>query len=174
MKKYLLSLHGDFNTKQMCQDIATTLTPIVDSPHLKFSHRTNNLLFCFESEVDQIEIHDYIQGSLFGLYNYFFLSVVGDNLSVCMDSETSGHLFDTNNDSENVEMRIDMKREMFGDKEREIYTEEEDREYLNEILAELKGRIRRPSIDEILDKIKEKGIDSITQFEKDILDNYGK
>jgi hypothetical protein len=91
-----------------------------------------------------------------------------------MDSETSGHLFDTNNDSENVEMRIDMKREMFGENEKEIYTEEEDREYLNEILAELKGRIRRPSIDEILDKIKEKGIDSITQFEKDILDNYGK
>jgi hypothetical protein len=91
-----------------------------------------------------------------------------------MDTETSGHLFDTNNDSENVEMRIDMKREMFGENEKEIYTEEEDREYLNEILAELKGRIRRPSIDEILDKIKEKGIDSITQFEKDILDNYGK
>jgi hypothetical protein len=91
-----------------------------------------------------------------------------------MDSETSVHLFDTNNDSENVEMRIDMKREMFGEDEREIYTEEEDREYLNNILAELKGRIRRPSVDEILDKIKDKGIDSISQFEKDILDNYGK
>lgn len=174
MKKYLLSLHGDFNSKKMCQDIATTLTPIVDSPHLKFSHRTNNLLFCFESDVDQTEIHDYVLGSLLGLYDYFFISVVGENLSVCMDEETSGHLFDTTNDSENVDMRIDMKREMFGEKEKETYTEEEDREYLNEILKELKGRVRRPSVDEILDKIKDKGIDSISQFEKEILDNYGK
>ena len=174
MKKYLLSLHGDFKSKEMCKDIATAVTPIVDSPHLKFSHKSGNLLLCFDSEVDKDELYSYIEGSLYGLFEYFILSVVDDNLSVCMDSETSGHLFDTNNDSENVEMRIDMKREMFGENEKEIYTEEEDREYLNEILAELKGRIRRPSIDEILDKIKEKGIDSITQFEKDILDNYGK
>jgi hypothetical protein len=63
---------------------------------------------------------------------------------------------------------------MFGSEEREIYTEEEDAEYLNDILTELKSKIRKPSIDEILDKIKEKGVESITPYEKDILDNYGK
>jgi hypothetical protein len=31
-----------------------------------------------------------------------------------------------------------------------------------------------PTVDEILDKISEKGIDSLTETEKEILDNYGK
>jgi hypothetical protein len=31
-----------------------------------------------------------------------------------------------------------------------------------------------PTVDEILDKISEKGIDSLTEKEKEILDNYGK
>lgn len=172
MKKYLLSIHGDFDTEQMCKDIATTLTPIVDSPHLKFSHRSHNLLFCFESEVDQSEIHAYIEGSLFGIYNYFILSVVDDNMSVCMEEESKRHLFDVTNDSENADMRIDMRKELKGEKE--IKTEETDQEFLNHILAELKQRVRRPSLDEILDKIREKGLNSITPFEKEILDNYGK
>ena len=174
MKKYLLSLHGDFKSKEMCKDIATAVTPIVDSPHLKFSHKSGNLLLCFDSEVDREELYSYIEGSLYGLFDYFILSVVDDNLSVCMDESTKGHLFDTVNDSENPDFRIDMTREMFGSEEREIYTEEEDAEFLNDILTELKSKIRKPSIDEILDKIKEKGVESITPYEKDILDNYGK
>jgi len=163
MKKYLLSLHGDFKSKEMCKDIATAVTPIVDSPHLKFSHKSGNLLLCFDSEVDKDELYSYIEGSLYGLFDYFILSVVDDNLSVCMDESTKGHLFDTTNDSENPDYRIDMTREMFGSDE-----------FLNDILTELKSKIRKPSIDEILDKIKEKGVESITPYEKDILDNYGK
>jgi hypothetical protein len=152
----------------MCKDIAAALTPIVDSPHLKFSHRQNNLLFCFESEVDQIELHDYIQGSLFGLFDYFILSVVGDNLSVCMDDSTSGHLFDVQNDSEDVDLRIDMTKEIYQDQG------EVDSEFLNDLLNDIKSKIRKPSLDEILDKIREKGLKSITPYEKDILDNFGK
>jgi hypothetical protein len=41
-------------------------------------------------------------------------------------------------------------------------------------LKELKTKLRRPSLDEILDKIRDKGMESITQYEKDILDNFGK
>ena len=175
MKKYLLSLHGEFETKEMCKVIATTITPIVDSPHLKFSHRKNNLLFCFESEVDREELNSYIEGSLFGIFEYFILSVVDDNLSVCMDEETKGHLFDVNNDSEDVDMRIDMKKEIYFPDESTFYSEgEEDTTFIESILKELKTKLRKPSIDEILDKIRDNGMESITQYEKDILDNFGK
>lgn len=173
MKKFLLSIHGDFKTKNVCKEIATTLTPIVDSPHLKFTHKHNNLLFCFESDVDQIELHDYIQGSLYGLFDYFILSVIGDNLSVCMDKTTSGHLFDLENDSEDVEMRIDMKEEIYNPKNN-FEDEELDRTFLLELMKDLRTQIRTPSLDEILDKIKEKGMKSITPYEKEILDNFGK
>jgi hypothetical protein len=175
MKKYLLSMHGEFESKEMCKVIATTITPIVDSPHLKFSYRKNNMLFCFESEVDREELNSYIEGSLFGIFNYFILSVVDDNLSVCMDEETKGHLFDVNKDSEDVEMRIDMKQEIYFPDENSFYSEMgEDTKFIESILSELKTKLRKPSIDEILDKIRDNGMESITQYEKDILDNFGK
>jgi len=41
-------------------------------------------------------------------------------------------------------------------------------------LNELKTKLKRPSLDEILDKIRDKGIESISPYEKDILDNFGK
>jgi hypothetical protein len=175
MKKYLLSLHGEFETKEMCQAIATTITPIVDSPHLKFSHRKKNLLFCFESEVHSEELIPYIEGTLFGLYDYYILSVVDDNLSVSMDETTKGHLFDVHNDSEDVDMRIDMRKEMFFPEQTNFYSEEDgDSAFIETILNELKTKLKRPSLDEILDKIRDKGIESISPYEKDILDNFGK
>ena len=175
MKKYLLSLNGEFESKEMCKGIAAAITPIVDSPHLKFSHRKGNLLFCFESEVDREELIPYIEGSLFGLFDYFILSVVDDNLSVCMDETIKGHLFDVHNDSEDVEMRIDMKKEIYFPEEKEFYSEEDgESEFIESILKELKVKLRKPSLDEISDKIRDKGMESITQYEKDILDNFGK
>ena len=172
MKKYLLSIHGDYQTKQICKEIATVLTPIVDSPHLKFSLKQHQLLFCFESDVEQSELKSYIEGSLFGLYEYFIMSVVDDNLSVSMDSETVGHLFDTSNESSNPDMVIDMSKELKGENDPSI--EELENEYLRDFLNEIKSKIRQPSLDEILDKINRKGLQSITPFEKEILDNYGK
>ena len=175
MKKYLLSIYGDFKSKEMCKDIATAVTPIVDSPHLKFSHKSGNLLLCFDSEVDKDELYSYIEGSLYGLFDYFILSVVDDNLSVSMDEATKGHLFDVHNDSEDVDMRIDMRKEMFFPDETNFYSEEDgDSAFIETILNELKTKLKRPSLDEILDKIRDKGIESISPYEKDILDNFGK
>ena len=34
--------------------------------------------------------------------------------------------------------------------------------------------IEEPTVDEILDKISERGIETLTEKEKEILDNYGK
>lgn len=172
MKKYLLSLYGTFETKQICKEIATILTPVVDSKHLKFSHKNFNMLFCFESEVERIELHDYIVGALYGMYDYFFLSDIGDNLSVCMDKDSVAHLFDLENESENADLKIDMNKERYNLSEEIPFEESED--YLTDLLINMKKIIRKPSIDEILDKVNDKGIDSITPFEKDILDNYGK
>ena len=175
MKKYLLSLYGDLETKEMCQAIATTPTTNVDSPHLKFSHRKKSLLICFEREVHSDELMPYIKGSSLGLYDYYILSVVDDNLTVSMDEKTKGHLFDVHNDSEDVDMRIDMKKEMFFPEETSFYSEEDgDSAFIETILNELKTKLKRPSLDEILDKIRDKGIESISPYEKDILDNFGK
>jgi GTP cyclohydrolase FolE2 len=68
-----------------------------------------------------------------------------------------------------------MKQEIYFPDENSFYSEMgEDTKFIESILSELKTKLRKPSIDEILDKIRDNGMESITQYEKDILDNFGK
>jgi len=64
-------------------------------------------------------------------------------------------------------------------KEEEVDDEEEDDddEDISEIdaimiMQRLKKDLRRPTLDEILDKISEEGKESLTQYEQAILDKY--
>jgi hypothetical protein len=42
------------------------------------------------------------------------------------------------------------------------------------LLNEVKKHVRAPSLDQLLDKIKNEGVESLTPFEKGTLDNYSK
>jgi hypothetical protein len=169
MKKYLLIVIGDFKSDEICKEIALTVTPLVDSPHLKFQSSKGALIFHFESEVDQSEIHDYIEGSLFDIVNTFILTEYTDNVSVSMPKELKEHLFDLENNSDDVSINVDLNqnRRNFDD------LEEED-DFVALLLNEVKSKVKSPSLDQILDKIASKGVDSLTQFEKDTLDSYSK
>jgi hypothetical protein len=169
MKKYLLTVIGNFENKELYEEVAITLTPLVDSPHLKFQSSNGVLLFHFESEVEQSEIHDYIQGSLFDIVNTFILTEYTDKVSVCMPKEMKEHLFDLENDNNEISINIDLNqnRKSFDD------MEEED-DFVALLLNEVKSKVKAPSLDQILDKIASNGVDSLTKFEKDTLDSYSK
>jgi hypothetical protein len=51
---------------------------------------------------------------------------------------------------------------------------EDNDDYVALLLEEVKSKIKKPSLDYILDKITTKGISSLSQYEKDILDSYSK
>ena len=51
---------------------------------------------------------------------------------------------------------------------------EEDDNFVGLLLDEIKSKVSKPSLDTILEKIKSKGINSLTQFEKDTLAEYSK
>ena len=172
MTKFLLTIIGDFKQENLLSEIALTLTPIVDSPHLKFQSSHGALIFHFASEVNQEEIHDYIQGSLFGLIDSFILVEYTDKVSVCMTKELKDHLFDLENDSQDV-MNISM--DMSNIKNNSDFIEdEEDDDFVALLLNQVKEKVKKPSLDYILDKIANKGMDSLSQFEKDTLDLYSK
>jgi hypothetical protein len=50
MKKYLLTIFGDFNNHE-CEEIARCMEPLIDSTHLKFQYRNGVILFHFASEI---------------------------------------------------------------------------------------------------------------------------
>ena len=172
MTKFLLTIIGDFQEKNICKDIALTLTPIVDSAHLKFQSSNGALIFHFASEVIQEEIHEYVQGSLFGIVDCFILSEYTDNVSVCMPKELKEHLFDLENESDDVSININMSH--IKNNSDFMEDDEEDDDFVALLLNQVKEKVKKPSLDYILDKIAINGMDSLTQFEKDTLDTYSK
>lgn len=170
MKHYLLTVIGEIESEKMCKEIALSLSPLVDSPNLKFQHKNGVLLFHFGTEVPKDEIYDYISGVLYGTIDTFILTEMTDKVSVYMSSEMSGHLFDLENVHDDVNMRLDMNRVVSNTD----FEEELDDDFISTLLGEMSRQIPKPSLDHILDKINANGYECLTQFEKDTLENYSK
>lgn len=171
MKNYLVTIIGGVESKQMCQEIALSISPLVDSPNLKFQHKNGVLLFHFASEVSKSEIYDYLNGILYGVSEAFILTEITDNVSVSMSNEMLGHLFDLENVGDDVTMRLDMERVM---KNEDFEEEELDEDFISTLLSQVGNNIKQPSLDQILDKINTKGYNHLTPFERDTLENYSK
>lgn len=170
MKNYLITIIGTVDSKKMCQEIALSISPLVDSPNLKFQHKEGVLLFHFASEVSKSEIYDYMNGILYGVAEAFILTEITDNVSVSMSNDLYGHLFDLENVGDDVSMRLDMGRVL---KNEDFEEEELDEEFISTLLSQV-NNIKKPTLDQILDKINSKGYNCLTPFERDTLENYSK
>jgi hypothetical protein len=167
MKKYLLIIFGNFESDDVTQEIALTITPLVDSPNLKFQKSNGSLMFHFASEISQEEIDDYIVGSLFDLYGSFVLTEFTDKVSIHLPDGLKEHLLDLENTNDDI--HINMTPNV-----RSMNEEEEDDDFVALLLEGLKKNVKKPTLDYILDKILSNGPESLTQFEKDILESYSK
>lgn len=166
MKKFFLTMFGDFKDDNLCKEIALSIAPIVDSPQLKFNHTKGGIIFHFASEVSQEEIYDYLLASLMDMCSSFILTENTDKVSLYLPTTVEKHLLDLENEGEDVEMKININQ---------IRTTEElqrDEEFVALLLEEVKRSVKKPTLDQILDKINQKGLSSLSKFEKDILDDY--
>jgi len=170
MKKYLLTIFGDFKSDAICKEIAIALSPLVDSPNLKFQFTKGVLIFHFASEMEMNDIHEFLEITSYDLYDSFILSEYTDKVSVFMTEENKKHLFnlDENVTNSGIEMVLTPKNGI------QYIDEDEDDEFVALLLDEVKKHIKAPSLDQLLDKIKNEGVDSLTPFEKGTLDNYSK
>lgn len=168
MKRFLLLIIGDFSSEKVCKDIALSIYPLVDSPQLKFQHSKGVLIFHFASEVIQEEIEVYVEGILYGITNSFVLTEFTDKVSVVMPDNIKEHLINLDKSDDDVEMKISI------DESFNIFEESEDDEFVALLLDEVKKKIKKPTLDQILDKILSKGVESLSIFEKEILETYSK
>jgi len=175
MNYYLLSLTNDFASEGMCKEIALSISPIVDSPNLKFHYTRNQIIFSFGTETPKDEIYEYITGILYGLVEIFILTEVVDDFSVSLPKDIRDHLFDLENVGENVTMKLDMERIKknldfsFDDDD-----EEDDDDDIMSLIFKNKDITPTPTLDQILDKLYSDGIDSLSSKEKNILETYSK
>ena len=170
MKKYLLTIFGEFKSDEIYKEIAIALSPVVDSPNLKFQFTKGVLIFHFASEMDMSDIHEYLEITSYGLYESFILSEYTDKVSVFMSDENKKHLFDleTNEGNDGIEMVLVPRNGV------QYMDNTEDDEFVALLLNEVKKHVKAPTLDQLLEKIKNEGVESLTAFEKGTLDNYSK
>jgi hypothetical protein len=177
MKNYLLTIVGEFKKETpVCKEIAVSISPLVDSQHLKFAQKNGVLFLSFGTEVDKVDIYDYVLEILYGITDTFVLTEVSDNLTVNLPDDISGHLFDLEIGEGDNSLNMDsiITNEDFDPSISSETDFELDSEFIATLKAHLDKVIVRPSLDQILDKINSDGMESLTKFEKNILQDYGK
>jgi len=167
MKKYLLTVFGDFESEQ-CEEIAHCLEPLVDSTHLKFQYRTGVIIFHFESEIQMADIHEFVELTSYDMYDSFILTEYNDNVSVFMTDDMKQHLFDLENETEDA-ITFDLVPKNRMDN---YYDEDKEDDIVTVLLNEVKKNLQLPTLDQLLDKVVEHGVESLTPYEKATLDNY--
>ena len=171
MTNYLLTVLGVSESEKYCQDIAIAITPVVDSPNLKFDYNLGTILFHFASEVNKIELFDYVTGVLYGISDSFILTEVTDDSMISLPDNIKNNLFDLEsslNDGLGYEMdRIKNNLDF-------VEGIEDEEENFMMLIGNLKDKMKKPTLNEILDKISSNGFESLTPFEKDELENYSK
>ena len=169
MKKYLLTIFGSFEEKD-CITIANNLQPIVDSQNLKFQYRDNVIILHFGSEFLLDDIHEFIKmtDDVEETFDMFILSEFNDTVSVHMTDGTDEQLFDLDEETENIDMVKVTPKGKFEN----YYDEDNENDIALVLLNEIKKNLNTPSLDQLLDKVSDNGVESLTPYEKATLDNY--
>lgn len=174
MKKYLLTIITPCFDEGMCQDIGMSITPIVDSKYLNFAHNGGGtMLFSFESEVEKQDIYTYINGVLFGVSEMFVLTEINDSVTIYLDKNRPSSVFLDLHSGESYDLKIKMDEVKYDE------TFFEDEEEYGIFIEELKNKLNthkivKPSLDSLLDKISERGMDGLSDIEKKYLEDYSK
>jgi hypothetical protein len=178
---YMLFLFGDFSDLEMItQELSTQFLPFVTSPYLKYTYGEFGVVFHFRSGETFSDLKEYVNMSLNDIVDQYFLMEATKNIDIKMERKLKKDFLNIDGETKKEEPKtgtIDVELKL---KERR----EELKNFTFEFLMPMdiiplnqndKGvEIEEPTADEILDKITEKGIESLTEKEKEILDNYGK
>jgi NADPH-dependent 7-cyano-7-deazaguanine reductase QueF-like protein len=86
-----------------------------------------------------------------------------------MSEENKKHLFNLENteDNDGIEM-------VFVPKDQQDQEEEYDDDFVALLLNEVKKNLKTPTLDQLLDKIKSEGVESLTQYEMGLLESHSK
>ena len=168
--KYILFLFGKSDDQEVfVEKIAKFLSDSMSCDSVRFYFGDTAAVFTFDTDLNLKNV----TSNLDELFNnpeiiYFLLPYRTDNLSVKLDSITKTHLFGTDDDiiTDNEFLKI-LKDRI---EKNLIVVEEEDED---DDLC-LTNKVKELSLDNILDKISNSGLSSLSEYEKNLLNEYSK
>jgi hypothetical protein len=175
---YMLFLFGDFSDlESITQELSMQFLPFVTSPYLKYTYGEFGVVFHFRSGETFTDLKEYVDMSLNEIVDQYYLMEATKNVDIKMDRKLK-------KDFLNIDGEVKKEQPKTGTIDVESKVRERREELKNftfEFMLPMdlnfnpkKEPDYLPTVDEILDKISEKGIETLTEKEKEILDNYGK
>ena len=160
------------NETEFIRRIAEEISPVVKSDEIKYIFGDTSSVFHFETEMCLPELNIYIDLVSKDFENFtYFLLPKGRNFASNMEEENLNHLMEL---YPNKKKRKSSKN-VFQLPKIEFNDEEFIKNYLSSIeIKEKKEDICNLTVDEILDKILDQGMDSLTIAEKNKLDEQSK
>ena len=138
---------------------------------LKYIFTGESVIIHIETDMDSEILKKAFKDICTELYCWYFMSEFPDKMSCNLGDDDARYLFDFNYDGKPVsdeEVEFDFNIILKND--------EEDDDIDNDLVQMLKDKYKikesEPTLDEILDKINQKGVSSLSFQEQAILNNY--
>ena len=179
---YMLFIYGDFSeSENLIQELSGQMLTLVSSPFLKYTYGEFGVVFHFRSDELFSELKEYIDMVLNDITEqYFLIETTANGVDIKMSKKLKKDFLNVDDDAKkeetktgeiNIESKLNERREELRNFTFEFLMPED----LSSILqTDTKVKVVEPTVDEILEKITEEGIESLTETEKEILNNYGK
>lgn len=178
-KTYMLFIYGDFKDKEEgVEELALQLIPIVSSDFVKYNYGDHGVVYHFSTKEDFNDLKEYIDMILNGIIEQYFLMEKTENCFIFMPKTLKDDLLKINkkenNDTKNGKIEINTNFKPYEYKDPDKIINMFMPIFDPEDIIYTPYEIYEPTVDEILEKITEKGIESITKQEREILENYAK
>jgi len=190
MDDYLLFVFGNLTVEGSQDEIASALIPITKNEKVKFIYGSYHMVVNLETDLPFDELKEYIYETLKSDVFEYFLMPMSDKTSVKLPETMAEHLFDLENDTDKVHVFTQLnveelkKRDKQTDEELDLiinyflsnsefeFTSDDEEDEEDDLIKQVMNKPKQPSIDELLEKIVENGMDSLTLQEKQLLDEY--
>jgi len=173
MSRYFVTMLGSF-TESTVRDMSFLMIPMMSEHGLKFHYSDHSIVFHFQTDWDFQNVHSYCNQCFANVCDIIVISD-SDSTKLCMDEIMYNQIMDLESESEGTNLYTPVTKQFNGDDLlAQDLTQDEDEED-DDFLMKLKTKKPKvPTLDEILDKICEKGINSLTDNEKFILSKHSK
>ena len=179
-KRYMLFIFGDFTEMEnFIDEISYQLITVVSSEFLKFNYGEFGMVLHFRTKETFEELKEYIDMCLEGQVEQYFLMEATENVDIKMERKLKKDFLNIDGvKKENKNKEVDVEK-LSEEKKKRLGNIMDFIIPLSEDIIEFPMKFKRPELpkpttEQILDKISEQGIESLTEEEKQILDNYGK
>ena len=190
-KPYMLFIFSEFQKEStILKDIPLQLSPISSSKYLKYNYTDSTVVCNFESNLPFEDLREFIDSTIGLIVEQWYLFEHPDKMAVHIPDTLKLNLFDLETENMRYEkmpnkqdddemlkimdyfLQNSMKNFDKDEIDNMFYNEEDS--LINELKLKKNVTFVKPTLDELLEKVKESGVDKLTKYEKQILDEYAR